>query len=63
MPGSPPKRVSEPGTIPPPKTLLSSLFFVSNRASECAEISEIRCGFAMRFEGLSCVLQTGFSAF
>src|SRR5690606_15039751 len=49
MPGSPPKSVNEPGTNPPPSTLFNSLFFVFKRASAWVEISEMRCGFALRF--------------
>ena len=28
MPGSPPRRIKDPGTIPPPRTLFNSVSFV-----------------------------------
>ena len=44
MPGSPPRRVKEPGTKPPPKTLLNSRSSVFNRISLSLFISFILSG-------------------
>ena len=33
IPGSPPNKVRDPGTMPPPKTLLNSLSEVTNLSS------------------------------
>jgi hypothetical protein len=33
IPGSPPNKISDPGTIPPPKTLLNSVSEVNNLSS------------------------------
>lgn len=45
MPGSPPTRISEPGTIPPPSTLSSSLICVDILSSSRRVISESLEGF------------------
>ena len=63
MPGSPPKSVKDPGTNPPPKTLLSSLFFVFNLASDAVEISFILSDLETLLEEDSETFQLTFSAF
>ena len=45
MPGSPPTRIREPGTMPPPKTLSSSCMCVDILSSSCSVISESLEGF------------------
>ena len=47
MPGSPPIRVTEPGTMPPPRTRLNSLLLVSMRVASVVAISDIGNGLAM----------------
>ena len=42
IPGSPPRRVMEPGTIPPPSTVFSSLIFVTI-------LSEVSVLISLRF--------------
>jgi len=53
IPGSPPSKVSEPGTNPPPKTLLNSSSPVLNLKSEEVSISET-------FKGLESTLALPF---
>ena len=45
MPGSPPKRTTEPGTIPPPKTLFNSLPGAFTRLPSSKVISPISVAF------------------
>ena len=40
IPGSPPKRITEPGTIPPPKVLSISVICVGNLFSPATSISD-----------------------
>ena len=44
MPGSPPRRIRLPGTMPPPSTRLSSASCVSSRGSSEASICESGTG-------------------
>ena len=41
IPGSPPSKIKDPGTIPPPKTLFISESFESNLGFLVVSISEI----------------------
>src|SRR5687768_8545853 len=45
MPGSPPMRMSEPGTMPPPSTKSNSSRSVAQRASDVLVISPSGCDF------------------
>ena len=44
MPGSPPSRMSEPGTSPPPSTRFTSLLPRSMRRWSLSRMSRTRCG-------------------
>src|SRR5690606_21394356 len=48
MPGSPPMRIKDPGTMPPPNVRLSSLSLVTMRDSRPCSISLSLFGCAMR---------------
>ena len=48
MPGSPPKRMSDPGTIPPPKTLFNSSSVVFSLGVFVVSISAIFKGLETR---------------
>ena len=48
MPGSPPKRMSDPGTIPPPKTRFNSTSVVLSRGVLAVSISDIFKGVETR---------------
>ena len=63
MPGSPPKRIKEPGTIPPPSTRLSSPSVVSIRISWLESISFIRKGFGALVLETDSLFQADFSSF
>ena len=63
MPGSPPRRMSEPGTIPPPKTRLSSLSLVSIRSSCVVSISWILSGLMVFLGSVWEGFQLFFSSF
>ena len=64
MPGSPPKRMSDPGTIPPPKTRFNSTSVVFSRGVLAVSISEIFKGFEARLAGPEvAVSQSSFFGF
>ena len=62
MPGSPPRRVKEPGTKPPPKTLLNSRSSVFNRISLSLFISFTLSGLEAFCNLLELVFQDFFSS-
>ncbi len=51
MPGSPPRRISDPGTRPPPSTRFSSPMPVSMRSMSRSRISFTRCASARGMPG------------
>src|SRR5690606_13058696 len=63
IPGSPPNKMSDPYTIPPPKTRLNSASFVRIRASEVVLISLIFKGLGAVREAERLVFQSLFSVF
>ena len=50
IPGSPPTKTSDPGTIPPPSTRSNSRLFVCTRVSSCETTFAKRSGFNCRDE-------------